>query len=178
MALPKLLRHLIDRENPHDTPQVCTGSILIWPGAAIPEGYLLCDGRAVSRAQYTALFEAIGTTYGSGDGTSTFTLPNLSGRVVVGKSGETEFNALGKAGGEKAHTLTVEEMPAHRHDLTQSSKPTVLGKAGSYTDTAVNFLGLSSGIESYSDIYQTYVGGSIAHNNLPPYLTLQYIIKY
>ena len=59
MALPKLLRHLIDRENPHDTPQVCTGSILIWPGAAIPEGYLLCDGRAVSRAQYTALFEAL-----------------------------------------------------------------------------------------------------------------------
>lgn len=172
MALPKLLRHLIDRENPHDTPQVCTGSILIWPGAAIPEGYLLCDGRAVSRAQYTALFEAIGTTYGSGDGTSTFTLPNLSGRVV-GKSGETEFNALGKAGGEKAHTLTVEEMPAHEHPMPRNY---------AFTDSIAsgyNFAKQADGVWNAAPAnWAVAVGGGGAHNNLPPYLTLQYIIKY
>ena len=104
-------------------------------------------------------------------------MPDLQGRVAVGKSGEAEFATLGKAGGEKAHTLTVAEMPNHQHGLTQDSKPAVLGKAGSYTSATVNYFGLSSGIEGRSDLYHTYVGGGGPHNTLPPYLTLQYIIK-
>lgn len=182
MALPKILRHLIDRENPHSTPQVHTGSILIWPGATIPEGYLLCDGQAVSRTQYAALFAAIGTTYGTGDGSSTFALPDLTGRVAVGKSGEAEFSALGKAGGEKA--------VSHLHGdgtlyaaFTMDSAPKICWH--SCTDDVLWFVTDYSGqldhgkaggpMREGTSVYGNT--GSTSVSALQPYLTLQYIIK-
>lgn len=82
-----------------------TGTILMWPTAAAPTGYLLCDGAAVSRSVFLDLFTLIGETYGVGDGATTFNVPNLKGRVPVGvDSAQTEFDALGEAGGAKAVT--------------------------------------------------------------------------
>ena len=92
------------------------GTIMEWPSDTAPVNYLLCDGQAVSRTTYSLLFSKIGTLYGGGDGATTFNVPNIKGRAAVGKdASQTEFDTLGETGGEKAHTLTVAEIPAHQH---------------------------------------------------------------
>lgn len=92
------------------------GAIMPYGGASAPTGYLMCDGSAVSRTDYAALFTAIGTTYGSGDGSTTFNIPNLSGKVVIGVSNS---HALGSSGGAEEHTLLTSELPAHVHEVPQ-----------------------------------------------------------
>lgn len=143
------------------------GVVSAYGGSSAPTGYLLCDGSAVSRTTYSALFTAIGTAYGAGDGSTTFNVPNLKGRVPAGyDSSQTEFNALGKTGGEKTHTLTVAEMPEHRH--TVSDFP---------TNTAGNEWVGAAGTAAKTSKVSSYAGSSSAHNNLQPYITLNYIIK-
>lgn len=81
-----------------------------------PSGYLLEYGTAVSRTTYSDLFAVIGTTYGAGDGSTTFNLPDTKGRVLVNKnSSDSEFNTMGEKYGEKAHVMTIAELPAHTH---------------------------------------------------------------
>jgi microcystin-dependent protein len=92
------------------------GEIIAFPGSNFPEGCLVCDGSAVSREQYSALFEVIGTTYGAGDGSSTFNLPNLSGKVALGESNDY---AIGSTGGEPEHVLLTSEMGTHTHEVPQ-----------------------------------------------------------
>ena len=92
------------------------GSIIAFPGSTVPGGYLLCDGSAVSRTAYASLFAVIGTTYGAGDGATTFNLPNLTGRVPVGSS---QNHPLGTSGGEETHTLIPGEIAAHVHEVPQ-----------------------------------------------------------
>lgn len=83
-----------------------------WSSATAPEGYLLEDGSAVSRTTYAELFSVIGTTYGSGDGSTTFNLPDSRGRVTVNQnSSDTQFATIGAKYGEKTHTMTIAEMP-------------------------------------------------------------------
>jgi microcystin-dependent protein len=94
--------------------------------ATAPDGWLLCDGSAVSRSTYAALFEAIGTTYGSGNGTTTFNLPSTKGKVQVGRdAGQTEFDTLGETGGAK----TV----SHSHPLSSAGQAQVQVAANSGT---------------------------------------------
>jgi len=114
-----------------------SGMVVPFAGAAAPTGWLLCDGRAVSRASYPLLFAAVGTTYGVGDGSTTFNLPDLRGRMPLGKDnmGGTAANrvtaaqadALGGGAGAQDRTLTTSELPAHTHSATGSS-----GAAGSH----------------------------------------------
>jgi microcystin-dependent protein len=87
---------------------------------AIPDGWLLADGSAVSRSQYPKLFKAIGVLHGAGNGTTTFNLPNRQGRVGVGKDGTTEFAVVGQTGGEKAHVILATELAAHNHVINIS----------------------------------------------------------
>lgn len=95
-----------------------TGSVTQFAGATIPTGWLLCDGSAVSRSTYSALFALIGTSFGAGDGTTTFNLPDLKGRVPVGRNAsDTDFDTLGETGGAKTHTLTEAQLPSHRHNV-------------------------------------------------------------
>lgn len=143
-----------------------TGNVSMTARSTAPSGWLLCDGAAVSRSTYAALFSAIGTTYGTGDGSTTFNLPNLKGRIPVGvDSAQTEFNTLGEVGGEKAHTLTIAEMPAHDHGLSQIY---VVGSGGNGMLTHWNGAAAASTAPR---------GGGSAHNNLQPYIALNYIIK-
>src|SRR5690606_20957810 len=94
----------------------------LWPAAAAPDGYLICDGSAISRTTYAAIFTVLGTTYGTGDGSSTFNLPNLKGRVPVGlDSSQTEFDALAETGGANTHTLTIAQLPSLTHYLVWAS---------------------------------------------------------
>ncbi len=90
---------------------VPTGVVFPYVGAVAPDGYLLCDGSAVSRATYATLFGVIGTSYGVGDGTTTFNVPDLRGRVAVGKDAAT-FPTLGGTGGAETSSL-----PSHTHTL-------------------------------------------------------------
>lgn len=145
------------------------GVIKMFSGSVPPLGWLLCDGAAISRTKYSKLFSVIGITYGSGDGETTFNLPNLKGKTVVGlDSSDTDFNTLGKTGGEKNHTLTVSEMPIHTH--RQGFRYGVAsGTAATMKSSEVNGGGGFGNTES--------TGGGQAHNNLQPYIVLNYIIK-
>ena len=93
-----------------------TGSIMMFAGSTAPQGWLVCDGSAVSRSDYAGLFAVVGTAFGAGDGSTTFNLPDLSGRVVIGSS---VSHPAASTGGEEVHTLTVSEIPAHAHEVGQ-----------------------------------------------------------
>lgn len=145
------------------------GSILPFGGSTAPAGWMLCQGQAISRTAYADLFAVIGTSYGAGNGTTTFNIPDLRGKVPVGQSSDTEFNALGKTGGEKTHKLTVTELPSHAH------------KTGIRTDAAYGAgpVGSTTAQVLFSQTVSdtSYIGGNGAHNNLQPYNTVNYIIK-
>lgn len=150
------------------------GTIMPYTSDTIPNGWLLCDGSAVSRATYSELFDLIGTTYGTGDGNTTFNLPNLKGKVAVGKDGnDTDFNALGKTGGEKEHTLTVSEMPKHNHTGGILTTNTIAGNARYYFQQ----LGATNDENFSNSLKIGEAGGNQPHNNLQPYLVTNYIIK-
>lgn len=146
------------------------GVISMYGGSTAPNGWLICDGSAVSRTTYSRLFSAIGTTYGAGNGSTTFNLPNCKGRVPVGlDTSQSEFNSLNKKGGEKTHTLTIDETPNHTHDYSGIISQ-YLGQGGGTTD-AERLCNRGSGTT-------TSTGGGQAHNNLQPYITVNYIISY
>lgn len=92
------------------------GIVMPFAGSVAPQGYLLCDGSAVSRSTYATLFAVIGTTYGTGDGSTTFNVPDISGRVVIGPS---STHLLGSTGGSETVTLLEAELPAHAHTVPQ-----------------------------------------------------------
>lgn len=107
------------------------GAITQYAGSAAPSGWLLCDGAAVSRTTYAALYAAVGTTFGAGDGSTTFNVPNLKGRFPVGiDAAQTEFDVRGETGGVKTVTLAEANMPAHTHALDHDH-PSVVSAAGS-----------------------------------------------
>lgn len=129
------------------------------------DGWLICDGSAVSRTTYAALFAKIGTTYGAGNNSTTFNLPNLSGRFPLGKSAS---HALGTTGGAETVTLTEQQIPAHSHTITVAGGGDSSGSTARYNSTNTNPKTYTS--SSY--------GGGKAHNNMPPYLTVNWEIKY
>ena len=152
------------------------GSVLPFAGdTTLIKGWLVCDGSEISRTTYADLFKVIGITYGGGDGVSTFNLPNLKGRIPVGfDNGQAEFNTPGKAGGEKLHTLTKDEMPNHNHNDNQFDK--ILQRTGTGTTNAIDNSVNEPNIITYGTLQSA--GGDQSHNNLQPYLVMNYIIKY
>ena len=146
------------------------GVISMYGGTAAPIGTLLCNGTEVSRTTYSRLFDVIGTIYGAGNGTGTFNLPNLQGRVAVGlKASEPVFNTLGNIGGTGAHTLSVDEIPPHTHTYENQSNTANPAVSLTTMDVADN-------VNVSHDTGST--GGGLAHNNLQPYIVLNYIISY
>jgi microcystin-dependent protein len=147
---------------------VITGSIQMWPTATAPTGYLLCAGAAVSRTTYATLFAVIGTTFGVGDGTTTFNLPNYSDRMPYGTT-------IGSTGGSKdavvvSHTHTLTD-PGHNHTTGTSSSGGGALTSGSQLGYATNTGTSTTGITIAS------AGVSGTNANLPPYLGINFIIK-
>ena len=169
------------KESLNDTVPI--GSGMDYFGINPPENYMFADGSAISRTEYTDLFDVIGTIYGDGDGSTTFNLPDKRTRVSVMKDTGT-FDTLGKIGGEETHTLTVNEMPSHSHTQTAHTHNIPVHNAtngatsGISKEDADKSAGVSFNITSGSaqPAIQT-TGGSQAHNNLQPYLVCNYIIK-
>lgn len=166
---------------------VPSGTLTPYAGSSTPSGWLLCDGSAVSRTTYASLFTAISTTYGVGDGSSTFNLPDLRGRVPVGKDNMGGSAAsrvttagsgidgatLGATGGAQNVTLTAAEsgLPSHSHTVAYGPG------AGAGTPT----IGANGDISNTPGYLSTSSAGgsdaSSAHNNMPPGLVANYIIK-
>ena len=151
------------------------GSIVMYGagGGSEPIGWLLCDGQAVSRTTYAALFTAIATTYGAGDGSTTFNVPDLRARFALGTNDAALPNGAdgglttrneGDEGGAETHTLSVDEMPAHTHQGFDSPGGTASGPGG-----AGNTVGGTSQTGS--------TGSGNAHNNMPPFTVVNYLIK-
>jgi len=136
-----------------------------------PDGYLLEDGSAVSRTSFADLFASIGSTYGDGDGSTTFNLPDSRGRVTVPISGDSEFNVMGKKYGEKTHTITTNEIPAHTHMqyITANSGGTAI---------RVDYASDGNGVAYPQGINTGSTGGGSASNVTQPSIVKQYAIKW
>lgn len=172
---------------------VPTGSIISYVSEIAPSGWLLCDGSAISRSIYSNLFAIIGVTFGLGDGSITFNLPNLRDRVPLGKSND---NTIGDIGGNSTHTLTVDELPSHTHTgITNSSgshshgfimakddgnSSHTIGQhpAGDASPSSNPYIINTESSGNHTHNFTTNsTGNGNAFNILPPYLILNYIIK-
>lgn len=159
------------------------GEIRMWATATAPDGWLRCEGQAISRTTYSNLFAIIGTTYGVGNGSTTFNLPDFIGRVPVGpKSDRTEMNGLGKKGGAFDHTLTTAEMPVHNHGLSghtwywgSSGSISLISQPQAQASAATgNGLFTWQGQKGWNSTLDT--GNGQAHNNVQPFQTVNFII--
>ena len=171
------------------TAAFLSGMIMPYAGSSAPSGWLLLYGQAISRSTYSSLFSAIGTTYGSGDGSSTFNVPDLRGRTIAGQddmggssanrltdqTGGLNGDTLGDTGGSETHTLTEAQLAAHTHGAGSyvaafpTGGPAVAGGEGNRGTTSVNNLTVSGTSGS--------TGSGSAHNNVQPTIILNYIIK-
>ncbi len=159
-----------------------------------PAGWLACNGAAVSRTTYSALYAVIGDAFGNGDGATTFNVPDLGGKFVAGyKSSDADYDAIAETGGETTHALTEAELAAHTHALTVASdgdhSHTVRRlNSGSGTDTiqqnsqasgSSDFSPPTStdGAHTHSGSSNASTGSGTAHENRPPYVVLGSVIK-
>jgi prepilin-type N-terminal cleavage/methylation domain-containing protein len=137
-----------------------------------PLEYVLEDGAAISRTTYADLFALIGTTYGAGDGSTTFNVPDSRGRATVGlSSSDAEFNSIGEKYGEKSHTITVNELPSHAHNQNVSANS---GGSAVRNDFQSDLHGVpyTQGVNTMPN------GGGGASNIIQPSIVKQYAIKW
>lgn len=183
------------------TAPLPVGVVLPFAGTNVPNGWFLCDGSAISRTGNSVLFGVVGTTYGGGDGSTTFNLPDLRGRVPAGK--ETSASRLtsggsgvdGATGGAETHMLTEAELASHthgdgsyaaadhNHDISTRNHTTTSGSDGSRLSEAGSsgatdtFFGMNNAgtlnVSGTSDA----TGSDASHNNTQPTIILNYIIK-
>lgn len=147
--------------------QLPVGTITPYGGAEAPAGWLLCNGQAVSRTNYAALFAVVGATFGPGDNVTTFNLPDLRGRMPIGAgqgAGLTD-RVRGAKGGEERHLQTINEMPAHHHAIgAQATYKGITESGGAYFPAAPG-------------ANTTDVGGGQPFNVMNPFQVVNYIIK-
>ena len=169
-----------------------TATIVPWTSASVPSGFLECNGAAVSRTTYSALFAIVGTTYGAGDGSSTFNVPDLQDNVAVGKSnnknlgssgGANTVTSTGNVGGSTANaTLSTAQLASHSHNRTTREAPPHSGGSGNPVGNPTNGRNVTrstgnagSGSGHSHNMSANFSGD--ATSVLQPYLTIIYIIK-
>lgn len=147
------------------------GEVRMFAMQSVPTGWLRCEGQTVSSLDYPALFDAIQYTYGTGVYSHEFKLPDLQTRVVVGRgappNGNSTSKTIGYSGGEERVTLTTDQIPSHSHGQRGNS-----GGAGAVRTAGVT----GAGDINHASTTQN-AGGGQSHNNMQPYIVLQYAIK-
>lgn len=167
-------------QSPSATSHWPVGSVIMHAGSTAPTGWLVCNGSPYSRTGYAALFAVIGTTYGAGDASTTFNVPDYRGRVPVGVGTGTGGGASGTGlptggdaltevsrgtwKGEETHVLTIPEIPAHTHSLDH-------GVAGSTPNSQGGNAGANDNVTGST-------GGGGAHNNIQPVMGINFIIRF
>jgi microcystin-dependent protein len=157
--------------------------IRIFPFNFAPKGWAFCDGQLMPLSQNTALFSLLGTTYGC-DGKSTFALPDLQGRSAMhpGQGQGLSLRDLGQEGGEETVTLLISEIPLHTHQLLGNTQPasitlpandTSLARSGGGSFYKVTPFGATASMAFQS---LPPAGGDLPHNNLQPYLAMNFCI--
>ncbi|MBN1968164.1 MAG: tail fiber protein [Candidatus Delongbacteria bacterium] len=152
------------------------GEVNIFAFNFTPRDYQSCNGDLLSLSQNTALFSLVGTTYG-GNGTSTFGIPDFTGRVVLhrGQGIGLTNRILGEKQGENYHTLTIAEIPSHNHQLKCSSENKSESLSGSQFSIYPNGYNNTSNVYINSGVVSSF-GGNQGHNNMMPYLALNYCL--
>jgi microcystin-dependent protein len=189
MANYEATRYDFDGANLSGIEGIPTATIIPWSDSSVPTGFLECNGAAVSRSTYSALFAIVGTTYGVGDGSSTFNVPDLQDNVPVGKSnnkavgstgGANTVTKTGNVAGSTANaTLSTAQLASHTHPsgLTLSPNPDGGTRAGGLLQgkNIVNTGSTGSGDGHAHNMSANFTGD--ATSVLQPYLTILYIIK-
>lgn len=182
------------------TSLIPAGTMILFGGTSTPSGWFWCDGSAYSRTTYAALFAAIGTTWGVGDGSTTFNVPDLRGRapIGVGQGSGLTNRTLGSKLGEEGHALTLAENGAHTH---VGGLHAHTGGAHTHNYTKITYVGsggtknLSIGTTATGQTVSTDSGGAVAttsdgavattssgsgtaHNTMQPSLVVNYLIKF
>ena len=164
-----------------------TATIVPWSSASVPTGFLECNGQTVSRSTYSALFAIVGTTYGAGDGSSTFLVPDLQDNVAVGKSnnkalastgGANTVSATGNIAGSTANaSLSTAQLASHSHSFKAGPQSGGPGFPGRYRGQiqSQNTQNAGSGQGHSHNMSANFSGD--ATSVLQPYLTIIYIIK-
>lgn len=161
------------------------GIVETWAGTTVPTDYALCDGRSLWQAGYPELYKAIGTRYNNAsnaDGTQMyftqpgyFRLPDLRGRFIVGHyDTDSDYNTYGKAGGEKRHQLSINEMPSHCHRQNLWKEGDGHWRSGG-NNSSPHSVSWHNSTTPYGNT--DYTGGGNSHENRPPYYTLAYIMR-
>jgi len=148
------------------------GEIKQFAGATAPTSTMLCDGSAILRSTYSALFVAIGTVWGVGDGSTTFNVPNLKGKSLIGlDASQTEFNALAKTGGAKTVTIAAGNLPS-TIPVANAAATGSVGSAAIFNSAVY----ANSGTQSFVNL--SINSANTALNNLQPYAVINYIIVF
>jgi microcystin-dependent protein len=203
MANYEATRYDFDGANLSGIEGIPTATIVPWSTASVPSGFLECAGAAVSRSTYAALFAIIGTTYGAGDGSTTFNVPDLQDNVAIGKSGTKNLgstggantvtptgNISGNVAGSTANaTLATGQLASHNHQLLGQGGEVAINGPGLQQTQVVNFnnqatqyattTAAGSG-QGHSHNMSANFSGSFsgsANSVVQPYLTVMYIIK-
>ena len=145
------------------------GTILLYGGTSAPTGWLLCNGNAVSRTTYSELFAVLSTSYGVGDGSTTFNVPDFLGRTVIGTGSGSGLTARsrGDKSGEETHAITIAELASHSHTYDFGNN-----NAGAIQPSSNNEAANSTTARNTNS-----TGSGTAHNNMQPYGVATYIIK-
>ena len=191
MANYEATKYDFDGANLTGIEGIPTATIVPWSSASVPSGFLECDGSAVSRTTYATLFGIVGTTYGAGDGSTTFNVPDLQDNTPVGKSpgkalgstgGANTVTSTGNVGGSTANaTLSTAQLASHSHSTAASNNPYSQNNAnvrvrlveGPATNIGSNNAGSGSGHSH--NMSATFSGD--ATSVVQPYLTVVYVIK-
>jgi microcystin-dependent protein len=190
MANYEATKYDFDGANLTGIEGIPTATIVPWSSASVPSGFLECDGSAVSRTTYATLFGIVGTTYGVGDGATTFNVPDLADNVPVGKSnnkalastgGANTVASAGSVGGSTANaTLSTAQLASHSHGIPSGAN-LAMGPTGTLERNTRANIGNPSSQNSgsgqgHSHNMSANFAGS-ATSVLQPYLTIIYVIK-